>query len=175
MLCYLLLCTDMLPFELLYRDIKSEEAPNENLNILRHKLLDTATFSYPEIKSYVINTNLTSYEAKALKKLTKQKDIIIQKADKGNTVVILDKESYIKEMKDLSGTSKFERYEIPPDKHLNFAVNSQEKIKNNLKVLHDKESFTDIIYKKISPFGCHSRTLYGQIKVQRPVINLSIF
>ena len=48
-------------------------------------------------------------------------------------------------MKELiSDTSKFERLEIPPDKHLNFVINSQEKIKNILKILHDKESLTDI-------------------------------
>ena len=63
----------------------------------------------------------------------------MQKADKGNTVVILDKESYIEKMKELSsGTSKFEHLEIPPDKHLNFVINSQDKIKKILKSLHDK-------------------------------------
>ena len=30
----------MLPFELLYRDIKLEEVPSENLNISKNKLLD---------------------------------------------------------------------------------------------------------------------------------------
>ena len=89
----------MLPFELLYRDIKSEEVPNENLKILENKLLDTATSSYAKIESYKIRPNFSSDEAKALKNLTKRKGIIIQKVDKGNTVVILDKESYIKKMK----------------------------------------------------------------------------
>ena len=45
-------------------------------------------------------SNFSSDETKVLKNLTKQKDIIIQKADKGNTVVILDKESYIEKMKE---------------------------------------------------------------------------
>ena len=83
----------MLPFELLYRDIKSEEVPSEKLKILKNKLLDTATSSYAKIKRCRIKSNLSIDEAKALKNLTKQKDIIIQKADKGNNVVILDKES----------------------------------------------------------------------------------
>ena len=86
----------MLPFELLYRDTKSEEVPIENLIILKNKLLDTATSSYAKIESGRIKSNLSTGEAKALRNLTKQKVIIVQKADKGNTVVILDKESYIK-------------------------------------------------------------------------------
>ena len=136
----------MLPSELIYRDIKSEEVPSENLNILKNKLLDTATSSYAKIKSCRIKSNLNSDEAKALINLTKQKDIIIQKADKGNTVVILDKESYTEKMNELlSDSSKFESLEIPPDKYLNFLINSHDKIKNILKSLHDKESLTDVI------------------------------
>ena len=162
----------MLPFELLYRGMKSEEVPSEYLKILINKLLDTATSSYAKIKSFRIKSNLSIDEAKALKNLTKQKDIIIQKTDKGNTVVILDKESYIEKMKELlSDTSKFEPLEIPPDKHLNFVIHSQDKIKNILKSLHDKKSLTDMLYKKISPVGCRPRILYGQAKVCKPVIN----
>ena len=140
----------MLPCELIYRDIKLEEVPSENLNILKNKLLDTATSSYAKIKSCRIKSNLNSDEAKALINLTKQKDIIIQKADKGNAVVILDKESYTEKMNELlSDSSKFESLEIPPDKYLNFLINSHDKIKNIPKSLHDKESLTDMLYKKI--------------------------
>ena len=93
-----------------------------------------ATLSYAKIKSCRIKSNLSSSEAKALRNLTKQKDIIIKKAGKGNTIVILDKESYIEKMKELlSENSKFEHLEIPPDKNLNFIINSQDKIKTFLK------------------------------------------
>ena len=69
----------------------------------------------------------------------------MQKADKGNTVVILEKESNIEKMKELwSDISKFQRLEIPPDKYLNFVINSQDKIKSILKSLRDKESLTDM-------------------------------
>ena len=69
----------MLPYELLYRDIKSEEVPSENLTILKNKFLDTATSSYAKIKSCRIRSNLSSNMAEDLKNLTKQKDIIIKK------------------------------------------------------------------------------------------------
>ena len=56
---------------------------------------------------------------------TKQSDIFIQKAGKGNTIDILEKKSYIERVKELlSDTSKFEGLEIPPDKYLNFVINS---------------------------------------------------
>ena len=71
----------------------------------------------------------------------------------------------------LSQTSKFERLEILADKHLNFVINSQDKIKNILKSFHDKESLIDMLYKKISPFGCRPGILYGQANVHKPVIN----
>ena len=125
-----------------------------------------------KLKVVQLSQIFTINEAKARKKLTKQKDIIMQKADKGSTTVILDKESYIEKMKEsLSETSKFQRLEIPPDKHLNFVINSQDKIKNILKSLYDKKSLTDMLYKKILPVGCRPGILYGQGKVQKPVIN----
>ena len=71
----------------------------------------------------------------------------------------------------LSDTSKFECLEISPDKHLNFVINSQDKIQNILKSLHDKESLTEMLYNKISLVGCHPRILYSQAKVHKPVID----
>ena len=64
----------------------------------------------------------------------------------------------------LSDISKFERLEVPPDSHLNFVINSQDKTKNIFKNLHDEESLADMLYKKISPVGCHPGILYGQAK-----------
>ena len=42
--------------------------------------------------------NITPEELKALKDLSSRKDLIIQKGDKGNSVVILNKSDYIKRM-----------------------------------------------------------------------------
>ena len=58
-------------------------------------MLDSATSSYAKVKSCRISSNLSSGETKALRNLTTLRNIIIQKADKVNTAVILDKESYI--------------------------------------------------------------------------------
>ena len=49
-------------------------------------------------------------EFEALASLSKTKDIVIQKSEKGNSVVIIDKETYIKRMENLlNDQRKFER------------------------------------------------------------------
>ena len=65
---------------------------NENMSLIKTRLLDTALTSYQNFSSDRDRPeNLTSSEFEALKPLSKNKDIVIQKADKGNTVVILYK------------------------------------------------------------------------------------
>ena len=51
-----------------------------------------------------------------------------------------------------------------------FVINYQNKIKNILENLNDKES-SDMLYKKISPAGCHPSILCDQAKIHNPVIN----
>ena len=45
--------------------------------------------------NYKYEDNLSSEQLSSLKSLTRNKNIVIQKADKHNTVVITDKEKYI--------------------------------------------------------------------------------
>ena len=48
-------------------------------------------------------------------------NFVIQKADKGNTIVILDKESYLKSVEALlKDSSKFKNIPIAPNKDLNY-------------------------------------------------------
>ena len=62
---------------------------NENMSLIKTRLLDTALTSYQNFSSDRDRPeNLSSSEFKTLKSLSKNKDIIMQKADKGNTVVI---------------------------------------------------------------------------------------
>ena len=54
----------ILPFELIYRDIRSEEVPSENHNNLKNKLLDTATSPYTKIKNCRKKSNLRAMKLK---------------------------------------------------------------------------------------------------------------
>ena len=106
--------------------------------------------------------NLTSPEFKALKRLSKNKDIVNQKADKGNSVVILDKCSYISAIKEiLNDNSKFSKLDIPAGKEINHIVNLEKRITSELKLLKDKEIIDQSIYKSIKSVGCRPGILYG--------------
>ena len=108
----------LLPFELLFCDIKQEDLCNENMSSIKPKLLDTALTSYQNFSSERNPPeNLTHSEFKALKYLSKNKNIVIQKADKDNTVMILEKCSYISAIEEiLNDNSKFSKLNIPASK-----------------------------------------------------------
>ena len=108
----------LLPFELLFRDIKQEDLCIENMSLIKPRLLDTALTSYQNFSSERNPPeNLTHSEFKALKYLSKNKNIVIQKADKDNTVMILEKCSYISAIEEiLNDNSKFSKLNIPASK-----------------------------------------------------------
>ena len=76
---------------------------------MKTRLLDTALSSYESFYSDQIPfENLTASEFKALMNLSKNKNLGIQKEGKGNPIVILDKISYIKAIKEiLNDQAKF--------------------------------------------------------------------
>ena len=111
-------------------------------------------------------------ELKALHNLRKQKHLVIQKADKGNTVVITGKNAYINKMKEsISDTTKFEQINIEEDKQLNFLLKSEKKVIDLIKSLENEGKISEKEYELIYPRGCRPRILYGSPKVHKPVIN----
>ena len=91
---------------------------NGDPRILQTRLKDIALNSF---QNYLNPNNSASKlsalprpEFHAIKSLSKLKDIIIQKSDKGNSVVIMDKVDYIRKMDEiLKDTSKFQLF-VPP-------------------------------------------------------------
>ena len=60
--------------------------------------------------------NLSKEEFTALQNLSKNKDLIIQKSDKGNSVVIVQKQDYLEKMNDiLSDQKKFSKVRLKDD------------------------------------------------------------
>ena len=87
--------------------------------------------------------NLSAEEINLLKALMRNKDIIMQKADKGNTLVITGKEKYIEGVKRaISDTNKFVQLNITPDKYLNYIINVEKQFKQIFKELLDKEKIS---------------------------------
>ena len=104
----------LLPFELLFRNICDENQRNESILHLKSKIKDVglSSFRLYNKKDHRFE-NLSEEEYQAFLSLSKNNAIIIQKADKGNTVVLLDKSSYIKKMEELlADTSKFVKWSL---------------------------------------------------------------
>ena len=74
------------------------EVPSYDKEFIRSRLRDFAFTSFRDL-SKINENNLSKEELLALKELIKYKDLVIQKVDKGNTVVILSKNDYISKMK----------------------------------------------------------------------------
>ena len=85
-------------FELFYRQIRNLEIlSNEDLDFVRKKTKETTLLSFRQYNKNP-QQNLSKEELTALTNLSKNKDIVIQKSDKGNSVVIVDKDTDIKRM-----------------------------------------------------------------------------
>ena len=101
-----------------------------------------------------------------------EKNLVFQKADKGNIIVILDKDSYLKSVEALlKDSSKFKNIPVVPDKDLNYIVNSEKRVTDLLKKLKYKNAISDEICNKLRPVGSKPGTVYGSTKVHKPLIN----
>ena len=117
-------------------------------------------------------SNLNEAELDALENLTKNKNLVIQKADKGNTVVIINKNDNKTKIKNiLSDSTKFKKLEFGDNKQLNFLINNEKKLKDVIKPLYQKECLTKKEYDSIYPTGSRPGILYGNAKVHKPIID----
>ena len=86
--------------ELLYRSTSDLSMTTEEKDLFKTKLKDIALPSFKLFSDNCkLENNLLAEEINSLKALIRNKHIIIQKADEGNTVVITDKEKYIEGVK----------------------------------------------------------------------------
>ena len=163
----------LLPFELLFRDIKSNSESLLDLASVKARLQDTAFTSYSAFnKDNFSPSNLSKNESESLCKLKNENNHVIQKADKGNTIVILDKDSYLKSVETLrKDSSKFKNIPIAPNKDLNYIINSEKRVTDLLKKLKNKNAISEETYNKLRPVGSKPGTLFGPAKVHKPLIN----
>ena len=120
---------------------------------IKSRLRDS-TFSSCKETIKTFEKNLPKGEFDSLKILLKNKDIIIQKAVKGNTVVILNRKDYVCKMKNiLNDSSKFGKVYIDHDKILNHLIHMENRVTDVLKNLRDKKEISSKQYKDLSPSG----------------------
>ena len=87
-----------------------------------------------------MENNLPKAKFNALKSFIKNKELIIQKAEKGNAVVLLNRKNYISRTKlILVDTSKFKKIQIDDSKVLNHLLYVKNKIVQLLKRLKQEQ------------------------------------
>ena len=127
------------------------------------------------MKSYSfdkVEKNLSEVESIALKHLMECKDLVIQKTDKGSTVVITDHTKYLEGIKSLLlDSSKFAQLPIDESIWINYIINMQNKLKDRFKILKNEEKISEKEYDSISPVGTTPGILYGNPKVHKTVVN----
>ena len=93
--------------------------------------------SHCRLKHNALEENLSKKELESLKNLSKNPDIVIQKSDKDNSVVILDKKLYLEKMEEiLNKNDQFLKHSIQEEKHYSFFINLDKKMRETLKELY---------------------------------------
>ena len=138
----------LINFELFYRSIDNLKIiSGDNLDFIKTRIKDTALTSFRNYNANVPQ-RLSNEEFEALKTLSGNCNLVIQKADKGNSVVIVEKDVYVRHMETiLSDFNKFEKVSIKKG-ILNFSINHEKNINNYLKRLEKSGSLSTEQYKK---------------------------
>ena len=85
----------LINFELFYRSIDNlQTLSGDNLDFIKTRTKDTALTSFCNFNANVPQ-HLYNEEFEALKNLSKNCDLLIQRADKGNSLVIAEKDVYL--------------------------------------------------------------------------------
>ena len=163
----------LLPFELLFRDIKPNSESSVDLTSAKACLQDTAFISYSAFnKDNYLPSNLSKDEFDSLCKLKIENSLVIQKTDKGNIIVILDKDCYLKSVeKLLKDFYKFKNIPLAPDKDLNYIINFEKRVTDLLKKRKNKITISEETNNKLRPVGSKAGKLYRSAKVHQPFIN----
>ena len=167
----------LLPFELLYRDVMNEDTVKDSLNHLQARLKDIGLSSFRAYnrKDHRFE-NLTPNEYEAFLGLASNENLIIQKADKGNTVVIVDKLSYVQKMEDLlSDTTKFSKVNFnlkhKVNRELRHILSMEDAIKHCLDDLRQGDYLSEEDYKMMKPTGSRPGVMYGLCKIHKDKTN----
>ena len=158
---------------MLFRDIKSNSESLVDLTSVKARLQYTAFKSYSAFnKDNSPPSNLSKDEFESLCKLKTENNFVIQTADKGHTIVILDKNSYLKSVETLlKDSSKFKNNLVAPDKDPDYIINSEKRVTDLLKKLKNNNAISEETYNKLRPVGSKPGKLYGSAKVYKLLTN----
>ena len=123
----------MTPFERFYREIRKLPIEDHELEKVKTGIKKEAYTSFDNY-NFWNELNISKEVFLVLKGLSSNKDIILQKAGKGNSVVLVNKADYTKRMKELlSDVSKFKEITVEPGKEINLLLQHEDKLIEFLK------------------------------------------
>ena len=109
----------LLPFKLLYYEIKDLDLSQEKISFLKAKIKNCAFSSFTLCNENGTVSSLNKDEIFAMKTLSKNNDLIIQKSDKDNSIVLITKSDYLDKMYNIFWDSKsFVKSSVVDKKHL---------------------------------------------------------
>ena len=164
----------LLQFELLYRSVEKHLSTRSTEELERFQgigeriksgLKNAAFSSLHHYNNVPPKSPLSKAEFLALKRLSKMKNLVIQKADKGNSIVVMEKAAYIQKM-DLiiSDASKFTCLKVEKGKELNFIEGCEKKVRNCLNKI---EGLPPSTINELAPRGSRPGRLYGLSKLHK--------
>ena len=158
--------------ELFYRSIQNLDVlSNGDSDFVKTDINNAALSSFCFHKANVPQS-LSDEELEALEKLSKNNNLVVQKADQGSSVVLVDRDVYVNHIKNiLKGNTKFEKVDVKT-RTLNFQVNHEKRINEILKSLKSTGSLSDKQYKKIKAVGSRPGVLYGLCKVHKAIVDV---
>ena len=144
---------------------------SSNLDIIKVALKE---YPYSSFKKYNFSKklNLSRVEYNALKNLSSLKNIIIQKSDKENSVVVMNRDDYINRMETLTpDQAKFQKLLVSENKNYNFMVQEKKLVDNILDTLHEKNVITRDIKTIFATDGSSPARLYGLPKIHEALVD----
>ena len=161
----------LLPFEMIYQDIKTMDVPSSDLDIIKVALKKNAYSSFKKYNFWE-ELNLSRDDYNALQNLSSLKNIIIQKSHQGNSAVLMNRNDYINRMETfISDQTKFQKLLVSENKDYNFMVKEKKLVDNILDTLREKNVITCDIKTILTTDGLSPERLYGLPKIHKALVD----
>ena len=162
----------LLPFELLFKPMSTVKSLTPDTITACKAAIQNEAYGMLNDFDTKKEQNLLADEIEALKSLRSDKSIIIQRSDKGNSVVLINKVTYLQRMEELlSDTSKFSKVDVAPGKEYNHIWNQELRVRKALQNLVKNGAIKQDIYDKLAPTGSSPGVMYGLSKVHKPLVD----
>ena len=156
-------------FKFLYREIWKLSIEENELEKVKTEIKKEEYSSFDNY-NFWNELNISKEEYSALKGLSSNKNIILQNADKGNSVVLVSEADYTKRMKELLlYVSKFKEITVESGKEINLLVQHKSKLIEFLRWV--ESSVTTDLYKHLYLQGSQPGIMYGISKIHKSLDN----